>query len=104
MPLVASAPDRLAAIDPSSRVTQSCSCTVEAQGATMRLLLTYIICLLVGQSLTIGFGLLVERYSTPYTGLASFIVSYFAMFWIAWRLAVRITEPRSRLAVHTAKR
>jgi hypothetical protein len=69
----------------------------------MRLLLTYIICLLVGQSLTVGFGLLVERYSTPYTGLASFIVSYFAMFWIAWRLAVRITEPRSRLAVHTAK-
>jgi hypothetical protein len=104
MPVVASATDRLAAIDPSSRVTHSCSRTIEAQGATMRLLLAYIICLLVGQSLTIGFGLLVERYSTPYTGLASFIVSYFAMFWIAWRLAVRITEPRSRLAVHTAKR
>ncbi|HZD19453.1 MAG TPA: hypothetical protein VE325_02175 [Burkholderiales bacterium] len=46
----------------------------------MRLLLTFIICLLVGQSLSIGFGLLVERYSTPYTGLVSFITSYFAMF------------------------
>jgi hypothetical protein len=92
------------AIDPSSRLTQSCSRTIEAQGATMRLLLAYIICLLVGQSLTIGFGLLVERYSTPYTGLANFIVSYFAMFWIGWRLAVRITERRSRVAVHTAKR
>ncbi|HEY6603318.1 MAG TPA: hypothetical protein VI010_11800 [Xanthobacteraceae bacterium] len=64
----------------------------------MTLLLTFIVCLLIGQSLTIGVGLLVERYSTPYTGLVTFIVCYFAMFWLAWRLAVRITEPRSRLA------
>jgi hypothetical protein len=68
----------------------------------MRLLVTFIICLLVGQSLTVGFGLLVERYSTPYTGLVSFIVSYFAMFWLAWLLAVRITAPRSRLAAEQA--
>ncbi|HEX2354028.1 MAG TPA: hypothetical protein VHJ16_14715 [Xanthobacteraceae bacterium] len=64
----------------------------------MTLLLTFIVCLLIGQSLSIGVGLLVERYSTPYTGLVTFIVCYFAMFWLAWRLAVRITEPRSRLA------
>jgi hypothetical protein len=64
----------------------------------MALLLTFIVCLLIGQSLSIGVGLLVERYSTPYTGLVTFIVCYFAMFWLAWRLAVRITEPRSRLA------
>ena len=64
----------------------------------MTLLLTFIICLLIGQSLSIGLGLVVERYSTPYTGLVTFITSYFAMFWLAWRVAVRITEPRSRLA------
>jgi hypothetical protein len=64
----------------------------------MALLLTFIVCLLIGQSLSIGVGLLVERYSTPYTGLVTFIVCYFAMFWGAGRLAVRITEPRSRLA------
>jgi hypothetical protein len=64
----------------------------------MTLLLTFIVCLVIGQSLSIGMGLLVERYSTPYTGLVTFIVCYFAMFWLAWRLAVRITEPRSRLA------
>jgi hypothetical protein len=39
--------------------------------------------------------LMVERYSTPYTGLLTFMASWFVMFWIAWRLAVRITEPRS---------
>jgi len=64
----------------------------------MTLLLTFIICLLIGQSLSIGLGLVVERYSTPYTGLVTFITSYFAIFWVAWRVAVRITEPRSRLA------
>jgi hypothetical protein len=37
---------------------------------------------------------LVERHSTPYAGLVTFIVFYFAMFWAAWRFAVRVTEPR----------
>jgi ABC-type antimicrobial peptide transport system permease subunit len=64
----------------------------------MSLLVTFIICLLVGQSLSLGLGLVVERYSTPYTGMVAFLGSYFAMFWLAWRLAVRITAPRSRLA------
>ena len=64
----------------------------------MSLLLTFIICLLVGQSLSVGLGLVVERYSTPYTGMVAFLASYFAMFWLAWRFAVHITAPRSRLA------
>jgi hypothetical protein len=64
----------------------------------MTLLLTFIVCLLIGQSLSIGVGLMVERYTTPYTGLITFIACYFAMFWVAWRVAVRITEPRARLA------
>lgn len=64
----------------------------------MTLLLTFIVCLLIGQSLSIGVGLMVERYTTPYTGLITFIACYFAMFWVAWRIAVRITEPRHRLA------
>jgi hypothetical protein len=67
----------------------------------MALLLTFIICVIVGQSFSVGLGLMVERYSTPYTGLLTFMASYFVMFWIAWRLAVRITEPRSRLAADT---
>jgi hypothetical protein len=64
----------------------------------MSLLLTFLVCLLIGQSLSIGLGLLVERYTTPYTGLVTFLVCYFAMFWLTWRVAVRITEPRRHLA------
>ena len=62
----------------------------------MRLLLVFLASLLVGQSISVGIGLLVERHATPYTGLVTFIVCYFAMFWMAWRFAVRVTEPRSR--------
>jgi len=61
----------------------------------MSLLVIFIISVVIGQSLSIGLGLLVERYSTPYTGLMTFITSYFVMFWLAWRFAVRITAPRS---------
>jgi len=61
----------------------------------MSLLVVFIISVVIGQSLSIGLGLLVERYSTPYAGLLTFIGSYFAVFWLAWRFALRITAPRS---------
>ena len=60
----------------------------------MRLLLVFLIALAIGQSISIGLGLLVERHATPYAGLVTFIASYFVMFWLAWRVAVRVTEPR----------
>ena len=64
----------------------------------MGLLLVFLVSLVVGQSLSIGIGLLVERLTTPYTGLMAFIACYFTMFWLAWRFAVRVTKPRERLA------
>jgi membrane protein implicated in regulation of membrane protease activity len=62
----------------------------------MKLLVVFIISVIVGQAISIVIGLLVERQVTPYAGLVTFIACYFAMFWLAWRFAVRITEPRSR--------
>jgi hypothetical protein len=63
----------------------------------VKLLVVFTVSLLIGQSISIGLGLLVERYVSPYTGLVTFIACYFAMFWVAWRFAVRITKPHSRL-------
>jgi hypothetical protein len=64
----------------------------------MRLLLVFLITLAIGQSISIGLGLLVERHWSPYAGLVTFIALYFAMFWLAWRVAVRVTEPRAHSA------
>jgi hypothetical protein len=63
----------------------------------MVLLVVFIITLVVGQALSIGLGLLVEQHTTPYTGLVTFIVAYFLMFWLAWQVAVRVTRPTERL-------
>jgi len=62
----------------------------------MSLLVVFLVTLLIGQALAIGMGLLVERHTTPYTGLITFIASYFAVFWLAWMFSVRITAPGSR--------
>jgi len=68
----------------------------------MGLLLVFLVTLVVGQSISIGIGLLVERHATPYAGLMAFIACYFAMFWLAWRFAVRVTRPTSHLAAAEA--
>jgi hypothetical protein len=60
----------------------------------MNLLVTYVVSLLVAQSLAVGAGLIVDRLYSSYTGLVVFIALYFAMFWVAWKFAVRITEPK----------
>ena len=61
----------------------------------MKLLVVFIMTLVVGQMISVGVGLLVERQTSPYTGLITFIGLYFATFWLAWRAAVRITAPGS---------
>jgi hypothetical protein len=63
----------------------------------MGLLAVFILSLVVGQALSVGLGLMVERHTTPYTGLVTFIAAYFVMFWLAWRFAVRITAPTTRM-------
>ena len=60
----------------------------------MGLLIAYIVCLVIGQSITIGIGLSIDRMYSPSISLPVSIVLYFLMFWIAWKVAVRITEPK----------
>jgi hypothetical protein len=63
----------------------------------MGLLVVFLIMVIVGQSMSIAIALAVERLVSPYTGLITFIVLYFGIFWVAWKLSVRITEPNTRL-------
>jgi hypothetical protein len=61
----------------------------------MSLLVAYIICLLIGQSITITTGLMLDRVASPGISLPVSIALYFAMFWVCWKVAVRITEPKT---------
>ena len=69
------------------------------KGLLMNLLVMFLGVLLVCQAISVGLGLLVERLVSPYTGLVTFIACYFLMFWVAWRIAIRLTAPRSRTTV-----
>ena len=62
----------------------------------MGLLVVFIVTVIIGQTLSIGIALMLDRLVSPYTGLVTFIALYFAMFWLAWKLSVRITEPSTR--------
>jgi hypothetical protein len=64
----------------------------------MGLLVTYLVCLIVGQSFTIGIGLSIDRFYSPTASLPISLFLYFTMFWLAWRVAVRITEPKVETA------
>jgi ABC-type spermidine/putrescine transport system permease subunit I len=61
----------------------------------MSLLATYVITVLIGQSISVTVGLLVDRYYSPAISVPVALALYFVMFWAAWRVAVRITEPRA---------
>ena len=61
----------------------------------MGLLVAYIACLIVGQAITIGIGLSIDRFYSPTASLPISLILYFAMFWMAWKVAVRITEPKA---------
>ena len=64
----------------------------------MNLLVAYLACLLVTQSAAIGIGLVVDKMYSSYGGLVVFLVLYFAMFWVAWKVAIHLTEPKSASA------
>ncbi|MEA2906917.1 MAG: hypothetical protein QOG83_1566 [Alphaproteobacteria bacterium] len=66
----------------------------------MSLLIAYAVCLIIGQSITITMGLMIDRYFSPAVGVPVSIGLYFAMFWITWKIAVRITEPKSPAVVN----
>jgi len=96
--VVASATDRLAMIDHTRLSPDSFACVLlNAKGDAMNLLIVFAISLLIGQSISVSVGLLAERLFTPYVGLVTFIAMYFLMFVVTWKIAVRLTEPRSRL-------
>jgi len=61
----------------------------------MALLFTYVVIVIVGQSLSVTVGMLVDTYHSSYAGLMVFVALYFFVFWAAWRLSVWLTEPKS---------
>jgi hypothetical protein len=58
---------------------------------TPKILLIYIVCMFAGQAIAVGIGLLLDPISKT-LALSVFIPLYYAMYWVAWRVALWIGD------------
>jgi hypothetical protein len=56
-------------------------------------LVAYVVAVLVGQSIAASIGIVVDKVYSSQAGLVVFIPLYFLVFWAAWRVALRVTQP-----------
>jgi len=68
---------------------------------TARILIIYLICMIAGQAIAVGIGLLLDPYSKT-LALSVFIPLYYAMYWVAWRVALLIADRSTETAADAA--
>ena len=64
----------------------------------MALILWYLALVAAGNVFAYVAGLLVERQWGSYPSMVVFLAFYFVTLWLAWVIAVRLTEPRTTAA------
>ena len=62
---------------------------------TMSLLIVYVALMIAGDFIAYLIGLVMER-TVPGASLPVFLAMYFLFLWIAWVIAVRITQPKAQ--------
>lgn len=63
----------------------------------MSLIVYYLAFVLVGDVVAYLLALFTEYEWGPWVSLVVFLGLYFVVLWIAWRVAVWVTAPRSRM-------
>jgi cation transporter-like permease len=64
------------------------------QEAIVQLIIYYLVLMIAGDFAAYLIGLVVEREFGSNVSLIVFLVLYFLFLWVAWLIAVRLTEPR----------
>jgi hypothetical protein len=70
--------------------------------SSLPLMFVYTVVAFVLQGLAIVAIMLIEPYIEGWSG-AVFMTSYLAAFWVAWVIAVRITEPKAETGAAAAQ-
>jgi len=68
----------------------------------VQLLAYYVVFMVLGDLASYLIGLFVER-MWPQASLVVFLALYFFFLWLAWVLAVKVTEPKKELAPAPAR-
>jgi membrane protein implicated in regulation of membrane protease activity len=58
---------------------------------TPKILIIYVFCMIAGQAVAVGIGLLLDPISKT-LALSVFIPLYYVMYWVAWRVALFIGD------------
>jgi cation transporter-like permease len=61
----------------------------------MSLLIVYVALVITGDFIAYFIGVVIER-TVPVASLPAFLAMYFVFLWVAWVIAVRVTQPRVR--------
>jgi hypothetical protein len=61
----------------------------------MQLIAVYIVFVLIGDAIVYAIGRIMEQFASQSLTLTVFLACFFFVFWAAWILAVKVTEPRS---------
>jgi hypothetical protein len=68
----------------------------------MQLIVFYVAFMIAGDIAAYLLGLIVEREFGSHVSLIVFLALYFLFLWIAWLLAVRVTQPKNTEVAGTA--
>jgi len=60
----------------------------------MSLLIVYVALMITGDLVAYAIGLVIEQ-NVRAASLPAFLAMYFVFLWVAWVIAVRITQPRA---------
>jgi len=66
--------------------------------SSLPLMFIYTIIAFALQALAVGVIMIIEPLIAGWSG-AVFMAAYLAAFWLAWIIAVRITEPKAEMAL-----
>ncbi len=61
----------------------------------MNLLITFLIAVTIAIAGASWVGVLIDKVSTPFVSLAAFFLLFFLAIFVAWKLAVKFTEPKA---------
>ncbi len=61
----------------------------------MNLLVTFLVMVTVAVVGAAWVGVIIDRMTSPFISLVVFFPVFFLVIWLAWRFAVKFTEPRA---------
>jgi hypothetical protein len=68
----------------------------------MNLLITFLVAIIFAIGGIAWLGVIIDRFTSPFMSLAIFFPMFFLTIYLVWKLAVKLTEPKTGSTSGTA--